>query len=272
MSGGLPAWSLHEPAKPELALPRLWPGELTRDWAWGGATGAGVRVAIVDSGVEQGHPLVGAVQESVAVVPGEHGEPTVVPSDEGDLVGHGTACAGIVRALAPACELLSVRVLGAGAKGSGKALLAGLRWAVERRADVINLSLSTTKSDLVASLHELTDAAYFDRLLVVAAANNLPVEGYPWRFAAVLSVGSHGEDDPWAYYSNPAPPVELFARGTDVEAAWVGGSTLRVSGNSFATPHVAALCALIRSKHPWLTPFQVKTVLRETASNASRDA
>jgi subtilisin family serine protease len=83
----------------------------------------------------------------------------------------------------------------------------------------------------------------------------------------VVSVGSHDLPDPWAFYLNPSPPVELFARGVDVEAAWPGGGTIRASGNSFATPHVSGLCALIRSKHAELTPFQVKTVLALTASN-----
>ncbi len=103
--------------------------------------------------------------------------------------------------------------------------------------------------------------------MLVAAAHNMPVESYPWRFSSVISVGSHEEEDPLAFYYNPNPPVEFFARGVNVEVAWLGGQTLRSSGNSFATPHVAGICALVRSKHPELTPFQLKSVLHLTASN-----
>jgi subtilisin family serine protease len=99
----------------------------------------------------------------------------------------------------------------------------------------------------------------------------MPVESYPWRFSSVISVGSHEEPDPLAFFYNPDPPVEFFARGVDVEVAWLGGGTIRVTGNSFATPHMAGICALIRSSHPELTPFQIKSVLFLTATNVGSD-
>ena len=160
-----------------------------------------------------------------------------------------------------------MRVLGAGYTGSGDVLLAGLRWAVEQGFDVINMSLSTTKSKFAAALHELADTAYFGRTVLVASAHNMPVESYPWRFSSVISVGSHEEADPRRSSTNPDPPVEFFARGVDVEVAWPGGGTIRCTGNSFATPHVSGLCALVLAKHPQLTPFQVKSVLYLTATN-----
>src|SRR5579884_4350912 len=261
----LPAWSV--PAETVAGIRAEWPERVTREWAFGGATGAGVSVCILDSGIEDRHPRVGAVQRSVVVSLGEDGAPVVAPDEEGDLCGHGTACAGIVRSLAPDCELWSARVLGAGYTGSGDVLLAGLRWAVEQGFDVVNMSLSTTKRRFASELHEIADAAYFKRTTLVASAHNLPVESYPWRFASVVSVASHEEDDPLVYYANPEPPVELFARGVDVEVAWLAGGTIRATGNSFATPHVSGICAHIRSKHPELTPFELKSVLYLTASN-----
>jgi len=129
------------------------------------------------------------------------------------------------------------------------------------------MSLSTTKLDLAAALHELTDAAYFNRTIVVASAHNMPVESFPWRFSSVLSVGSHELDQGDTFFYNPNPPVEFFARGVEVEVAWLGGSSVRSTGNSFATPHMSGHCALIRAKHPELTPFQVKSVLYLTANN-----
>ena len=263
----LPAWSLPAGTADQIALESAWPAEVTRDWAWGGATGNGIRVCILDSGVELDHPLVGAVDSSVLVAAGEDGDTVVTEDDGGDVCGHGTACAGIVRSLAPECEIHSVRVLGPGYTGSGKILLAGLRYAIEQGFDVVNMSLSTTKKDYASVLHELADSAYFQRTVLVASAHNMPVESYPWRFSSVISVGSHEEEDSMAFYYNPNPPVEFFARGVDVEVAWLGGETLRCSGNSFATPHISAICTLVRSKHPELTPFQLKSVLHLTASN-----
>jgi len=263
----LPAWSLPKDAVDRIALPAHWPERVTREWAWGGSTGKGARVCILDSGVEAGHPLVGDLESAVTISLGENEEVIAAEDAEGDVSGHGTACAGIVRALAPECSLSSVRVLGASFTGTGAVLLAGLRYAVEHGFDVINMSLSTTKKPFAAILHELADSAYFRRTLLVASAHNMPVESYPWKFSSVISVGSHEEPDPLTFFYNPNPPVEFFGRGVNVEVPWTGGRSLTVSGNSFATPHLTGICALILAKHPELTPFQLKSVLYLTATN-----
>jgi subtilisin len=264
----LPAWSLPAEAVGRIGVPVTLPEQVTREWAWGGSTGAGVRVCILDSGVELDHPLVGRVERSVAVVRAEDGELQVVDDSEGDLCGHGTACAGVVRGLAPDAELTSIRVLGAGYTGGGEIMLHGLAWAIEQGFQIVNMSLSTTRTKYVERLHELADRAYFRRVLLVASAHNMPVESFPWRFASVISVGSHEEPDPLTFYYNPSPPVEFFARGLDIDVAWLDGGTLCCSGNSFATPHIAGICALVLGKHPDLTPFQLKSVLYQTAANA----
>jgi subtilisin len=265
----LPAWSLPAEAVEGISLSVDWPERVDRDWAWGGSTGAQVSVCILDSGIERNHPLVGDVERAVAVTVGEDGATSVEEDAEGDLCGHGTACAGIVRSFAPECTLVSARVLGAGYTGSGSVLLAGLRWAVEQGFRVVNMSLSTTKHEFAALLHDLADSAYFRRTVIVASAHNMPVESFPWRFSSVISVGSHEGPDPFEFFYNPSPPVEFFARGVNVEIAWLGGGTIRASGNSFATPHLAGLCALILGKHPELTPFQLKSVLHLTATNVA---
>ena len=264
----LPAWSVAAD-QARAVQPPPWPSRITREWAWGGATGAGVRVAIVDSGVERDHPLIGPVQRSVAI--GDPEKDEVLEDEQGDLCGHGTACAGIVRSLAPDCEIVSVRVLGAGYTGSGPVLMAGLEWAVEQGFDVINMSLSTTKRKFSEFLHELADEAYFGGTMIVASAHNMPVESFPWRFSSVLSVGSHDQSGPLTFFYNPTPPVEFFAPGLDLDVPWLGGGTLRCSGNSFATPHISGICARILSKHPELTPFQLKSVLHAVASNVQEE-
>jgi subtilisin len=266
VSEPLPAWSLTGDAVDAISLPGIWPERVTREWAWGGATGKGARVCILDSGIDAGHPLVGAVETAVRVV-ADGEELRVEEDDAGDVCGHGTACAGIVRSFAPEAELASVRVLGAGYTGSGPIMLEGLRWAIENGFEIVNMSLSTTKRQFAVTLHELADTAYFKRTILVASAHNMPVESFPWRFASVVSVGSHDRDDAWAFFYNPEPPVEFFARGVSIEVPWLGGGSLRCTGNSFATPHLAGIAALILSKHPELTPFQLKSVLYQTATN-----
>ena len=262
-----PAWSLAREAVPSIALDNPLPDRVDREWALGGATGKGVKVCVLDSGIELDHPAVGAVAGATAISLDEDGNTIAELDTEGDLCGHGTACAGVIRSIAPDAEIYSVRVLGAGFTGSGKVLLAGLRWAVEQDYDVINMSLSTTKKAFSELLRDIADIAYFKRTLLVASAHNMPVESFPWRFSSVISVGSHEEDDPLVFYANPDPPVEFFARGVNVEVAWVGGGTITATGNSFATPAISAIASLVLSKHARLTPFQLKSVLYLISSN-----
>jgi subtilisin family serine protease len=270
-AGGIrPAWS--EPFIGE-AIARLARrsrlDRLDRAWAFDGADGHGVIVAIIDSGIEAMHPAVGGrVREQVAVEL-EDGDPVVVADAEGDLFGHGTACAGLIVDLAPQVELVSVRVLGADLKGRGAAFLGGLEWAIEQGVDVVNLSLSSKSEALFADFHEVVDRAYFAGVTLVSAANNTPGASYPSLFSSVISVAAHEEPDPWCWYYNPRPPVEFGAWGVDVPIAWKDGGSTVATGNSFAAPQIAALTALLRSKHPGLTPFEVKAVLAATADMAA---
>ncbi|HZU14687.1 MAG TPA: S8 family serine peptidase [Chloroflexota bacterium] len=262
----LPAfsWPTRPEDQPDIS-PVAW-RDITPEWAWGGSTGKGVKVCIVDSGVEADHPaLEGAVKGGVVVQRSPDG---VVVREEPheDLFGHGTACAGIIHSLAPEAEIYSARVLGQNLKGGGDALVAGVRWAVENGMDVINLSLSTRKYEHVVALHDLADEAYFRGTVIVAAANNMPVNSYPWLFASVISVASHAEPDPYTFYYNPNPPVEFTAPGVDLELAWAGKTTSVGTGNSYATPHIVGIAALIQGKHR-LAPFHLKTVLYYTSKN-----
>jgi len=267
----LPAWSgafAADHLTDVRALPLPGPAQ---DWAWGGSTGAGVRVAIVDSGVEDGHPRVGRLAGAVSVEP-DPDDPsrfTYVEGPHEDLVGHGTACGGIIRSLAPDVEIYSVRVLGANLRGKGSAFLAGVRWALDQGIQVVNMSLSSRSEQWFGPLHQVADEAYFKGSVLVCAANNVPGPTYPSQYAAVISVAARPGDDPYAVAYNPHPPVEFGARGIDVDVAWSGGGSMVSTGNSFATPHIAGLVALMLAKHPWLTPFQVKTVLQAVAENAS---
>ncbi len=259
-------WNMLGRGRQGLETRTDWPAAVTADWAWGGSTGAGIRVCIIDSGVDSGHPLAGPVQGSFAIVTNEDGQREVAEIKAGDSCGHGTACASIIRSIAPDCEIYSLQVLNR-FTGSPDAFVTGLRWAISQGFDVVNLSLSTPRRQFAHLLHGLADDAYFQRLMLVASAHNLPLESFPWRFASVLSVGSHAEGDSGIFFYNPDPPVEFFAHGVDVEVAWLAGEQAKCSGNSFATPHMTGYCARILGKHPDLTPFQVKTALYMLASN-----
>jgi len=276
MSDLRPAWSSQFTADALRELRAVGPlGEITRAWAWGGSAGAGVRVAIVDSGIEADHPAVrGRVRGGVIVEYDGRTKTGVRIVDDPrprDLFGHGTACAGIIHALAPAAEFYSVRVLGKTLSGKALQFAGGLRWAIENGMSVVNLSLSTSKQEYYGLFHELADDAYFQNVVLVSAVNNLPAPSYPSLYAAVISVAAHESKDPFTFYYNPVPPVEFGAPGIDVDVAWLDGGYVTSTGNSFAAPHIAGIVALIRGKHAELTPFQIKTVLWACASNVTGD-
>ena len=264
----LPAWSEPFSIGNRSRLGRRRPfGTMDRDAVFGGVDGAGIMVAIVDSGVEHDHPAVGGkLIEAVRVELGGD-DPEIVPDDGTDVVGHGTATAGIIHGIAPGADLVSVRVLGQDNRGKGLAFLAALDWAIARGASVVNLSLSSKNEAHFADFHALADRAYFANVLLVSAVNNVPGPSYPSLFAAVISVAAHDVRDPDVWFYNPAPPVEFGAHGLDVDVAWRGATRIRATGNSFAAPHLAGRAALIRSRHPDATPFEVKAILAATADD-----
>ena len=269
MSQPLPAWSEPFAADHRAGLRRSTPfGSVERSWAFGSGDGAGVVVAVVDSGVEGAHPAVGGQLRDSVRVELDGDDASIVADEAVDAVGHGTACAGIIHALAPAATLLSIRVLGSDNRGKGLAFATGLRWAIDHGASIVNLSLSSRSDALFGPLHDLVDRAYFANVLLVCAANNVAVASYPSLYSSVISVAAHDLRDPAVWFYNPRPPVEFGAYGLDVDVAWKDGGRITATGNSFAAPHIAAYAARIRSAHPAATPFEIKTILAATATRA----
>jgi subtilisin len=267
MTSTLPAWSEVFAAGSRTSLLREAPlGHLDREAVFGDADGRGVTVAIVDSGVDGRHPALRdrTIRHLSVEVDGD--EAQVVEDPTGvDLVGHGTACAGIIAGIAPAAQLVSIRILGPDNRGKGLALAAAIDWAVDAGVSVVNLSLSSRREAMFAAFHDLADRSYFANTLLVCAANNVAGPSYPSLFAAVLSVAAHDVPDPDVWYYNPAPPVEFGAYGLDVDVAWRDGGRIRATGNSFAAPHLAGQAARLRSRHPAATPFEIKALLAATA-------
>jgi subtilisin family serine protease len=248
--------------------------EITREWAWGGGTGKGSRVAVIDSGIEHDHPAVGGSVRGGTIVEYDRRTKTQlrfkVDERPSDIFGHGTACAGIIHSIAPEAELYSVRVIGRDLSGKALQFAGGLRWAIENGMSVVNMSLSTSREEYYGLFHELADEAYFQNVMLVSAVNNIPAPSYPSLYSSVVSVAAHEGHDPFTYYYNPSPPVEFGAPGIDIEVAWLNKSYSVNTGNSFAAPHMTGIVALIRAKHPELTPFQIKTVLLACAANTRR--
>lgn len=227
---------------------------------------------MIDSGVDEDHPWVRGVVRAVAfeLDPASPEGIRVTEGPHGDLYGHGTACAGIVRSMAPDVELISLRVLGDNLKGSAYAFAHALQWCIDNHVQVANLSLSTSNEDYFETFHDLVDEASFARLMLVCAMNNERRTTIPSQFAGVFSVACAPGTDRERYWCNPDAPAEWGACGIDVEVPWSGGGTVTATGNSFAAPVMAGHLARIVSAHPGITPWQARTVLAALAENRPR--
>lgn len=258
--------------------------------AWqAGWTGAGVDVAVLDSGIDAGHPdLAGRITAAANF--------TTEPA--GDAVGHGTHVASIVagsgnasggtyRGVAPGANLLDGKVCTLDGCWED-AVLAGMEWAAaQRRAPVVSMSLGGWDTPGVDLLEQAVNdlSAQYGTLFVIAAGNGGPLAtsiDSPASADAALAVGAVDRQDRVAEFSGRGPRTgdgglkpEITAPGVGIVAARgtgtllgepVGDAYVALDGTSMATPHVAAAAAILRQQHPEWTGAQLKAALMGSAT------
>ena len=224
-------------------------------------TGQGVKVGLLDTGVDEDHEdLQGKIEASYELVEsGGKYECRVVKGS--DQVGHGTACAAIIKSIAPDAEIHSVKVIGANSKGSSAGLVAGMNWCVREGMNIINASLGTLERRSRESISDAVDEAILNGVVVVAAANNGGFTAYPANLSSVISVDNEAMPDPLKIRYRLGTPIELQAHGIYVEAPSPGGGHKFYTGTSFACPHASAIVARLLSVYPDLQPFEVRSLM-----------
>ena len=265
----LPAWSLPKDAVDRIALPPSGPSSVTREWAWGGSTGEGrtsLHPRLWGRGGASARRRARERRRRSRSARTTRSSPTRTP--RATSRGHGTACAGIVRALAPECSISSVRVLGS--------TLHGKRRGAPRRAPL------RRRAGLRRHQHEPLDdeeavrgraaRARGQRVLQAHGARRVGAQHAGRELPVAVLVGHLGRAATRRTTRSRSSTTRTrrsssSAAGSTSRSPWLGGRSLTVSGNSFATPHLTAICALILAKHPELTPFQLKSVLYLTATN-----
>jgi len=221
------------------------------EWAWSTTRGAGIKVAVIDTGIDQDHPdLVGNIAGGVNFV--RKGR-VVDPNAWDDDNGHGTHVAGIIAAadntigvvgVAPSAFLYGVKVLNKAGSGYTSDIIAGIEWAVANGVDIANMSLGSNSD--TQSLHDACDTAAGAGLLLVAAAgNDGKAVDYPGAYSSVIAVAATDANDAVASWSSPGPQVYIAAPGVSIKSTWKGGGYATISGTSMAAPHVAGTLALM---------------------------
>jgi subtilisin family serine protease len=278
------------------------------EWATNGATGSGVVVAVIDSGINYNHedlsanmwdaPAGSCLVSSVPQVCPHHGWDFVSSGDlvdgsDGreddpmDINGHGTHVSGTVAAadnglgvvgVAPNAQLMAVRALDDDGSGTSADIAAGIDFARENSADIINLSIGGYAYDAVENT--AINAAWDAGIVVVAASGNESetLLSYPAAFEKSIAVGAIQETETainptedmqtkLAYFSNYGY-TDVVAPGMNIYSTTVDGSYQDGwSGSSMASPHVAGVAALILQQHPTFTPAQIKQLLEATATD-----
>lgn len=245
-------------------------------WANTVATGAGVTVAVIDTGIDATHPaFVGAIAPGgIDFVDGDNtpddaatGADTDGDGQPDEMVGHGTFAAGVVRLIAPGASILPIRVLDSDGVGSVFAVAAAIYYAADQGARVINLSLGTLAEPDV--IEEAMGFANMRGAIVVAAAGNdgdEQVARFPAALAGAVAVAAVDDADVRAPFSNVGTRVDLSAPGVSIHAPAPGDRYGVASGTSWAAPVVAATAALVIEQNPAWSPTEVRSRLLATAT------
>lgn len=230
--------------------------------------GAGVRVAVLDTGIESSHPaLHGLVLRDDVILQGDGPRITVSDGAGEDAYGHGTAIAGIIHDIAPRAEIGSFRVLGADLASRSVIIAAGARLAMERGYQILNCSFGCRgDSAFVLPFKDWVDDAYLRHVHIVSACSNVDIDRREWpsHFPTVVSVNM-ARTDVGVFHHLPGHLVEFATGGQGVRAAWIGGGTRNVTGSSYAAPVMSALLARMLSRTGPMHPVVAKSVLRELA-------
>lgn len=261
------------------------------DELWSESKGKGVRVAVIDTGVDTANPqLTQAVDASLGAnfLPSKdsQGEPIDRGNTKGttDTVGHGTRVAGIIAArpmkgtgfvgLAPEATIIPVKQNDAEGHGTALTLARAIRHAIAKKADVINISQDTTDAARPdPDLQRAVDEALAARIVVVASAGNGGGNGaskktYPASYPGVLAVGASDRNNERAAFSQSGDFVGVSAPGVDMISTVPKGGHCPDNGTSFSAPYVAGVAALIKAKHRDWTPREVVAQIEQTAERS----
>lgn len=238
--------------------------------AWdAGYTGKGVKVAVLDTGIDHWH---NDLHDNMA-----YGY-NFVHNNENylDCHGHGTHCAGIIaangkmRGVAPNADLYGIQVLDKRGRGTYDAIIAGVEWAVDNHMDVVSMSLGAPMG--TPALEEACDRAKEEGVIIVAAAGNSGADvGYPAAYDSTITVGAVDDKSEVAWFSSRGPQMDVVAPGVLVRSTFKRQWYKNFSGTSMATPHVAGAVVLLREQNPNITFDEVREKLRETANLNGRD-
>ena len=256
--------------------------QIKANQAWAAVKGAGIKVAVMDTGIDANHPDLPIVAKGVKILNGVTTE-NVYDDDN----GHGTHCAGIIGALdntdgvvgvAPAVSLYAIKVLDSSGSGYYSDMIKGFDWAITNQIQVISMSFGGTST--TKALQNACNNAQAKGIVLVAAAGNGGNSKilYPAAYSSVIAVGATGVSNVRASWSSYGSQLALVAPGVNIQSTYNDGAYTTMSGTSMACPHVSGTAALVLSttiptkydttpKNGKWDPAEVRNCLQQTATD-----
>jgi len=235
---------------------------------WEKACGKGVKVAILDTGIDVNHPeLAPSYRGGINLI-----NPNRFPADDN---GHGTSIAGIIAAadngtgivgVAPCAELYAVKVLNHRGQGTISTFLKGLQWCIDNGIQVVNMSIGTDINN--AALARAVSEMFSRGIIMVAAAGNdggQQTVDYPAAYRETIAVTAVDYEGLLAWFSSQGPEVTIAAPGVGVLSTGRWGSFQRLSGTSMAAAHVSGVIALVMEALPGINPARAMSRILNTA-------
>ncbi|MFD0590502.1 S8 family serine peptidase [Paenibacillus sp. GCM10027627] len=241
--------------------------QIKAPYAWSFTTGHRVKIGVIDTGVDFGHPdLHHSLLRGINLL-----NRSKMPFDDN---GHGTHIAGTIAAanqmqgmigVAPRAIIAPVKAFDHNGSAFVSDIILGIEWCVRNRMDIINMSFGM-KTRSKALLGAVTNAFNAGVIIVASSGNDgrLRSVDYPARYPQTISVGATNKLRKVAPFSNRGAYIDIYAPGDKITSAWLRGNYNEMSGTSMATSHVSGAIALLLSLRPGLTPSDIKAILKRS--------
>lgn len=239
---------------------------LTRpDWLFnslGKVTGANVKVAVIDSGCDSLQLNDHRISKGVSFIDSNNG--FILERNENylDNLGHGSACIDIILQIAPAVEIIPIKVFGSTLETSTEILVEAINYAIDCKANVINLSLGTKLEEALYPLYIVCEEAKKKNIICIASNANADISSYPAIFENVISVSSSKFENKFDFIYREGELSECLADGFPEDAYYISGERKQLGGNSFAAPIITGIVSLFIQKYGKISIDEIRSLLK----------
>lgn len=224
-----------------------------------------INIAVIDSGIDTSHSQINTIAGGVKIQIDDN-QTVHLSNDYSDYLGHGTACAGIIKQFTPKINLYSVKIFDNTLTANSLALVVALQWCINNKIDVVNISLGTEDAVYKTPLKKICRNAIRAGSIIIAAQNNEATESLPAILPEVIGVTGgllHTTDN---YYYRPQHPIECIANNSEQSVCWLNNKHVTKKGNSFAAPHITAIVTKLLIQNPQWSLTKIRTGLKANAT------